>query len=127
MACLFSKSESKGLIGFCIDFLNFKKREEADKKRLMLYVHIGFSILFLVIILLTNWYIQQHPKTDIIDIILTLASYTYGPLIGLFAFGIMTKQVIKFNWMVPIICLAVPVCCYALDKNSNLFFGNYIR
>jgi SSS family transporter len=111
--------------GFCIDFLNFKKREEADKKRLMLYVHIGFSILFLVIILLTNWYIQQHPKTDIIDIILTLASYTYGPLIGLFAFGIMTKQVIKFNWMVPIICLAVPVCCYALDKNSNLFFGNY--
>jgi len=104
--------------GFCIDFLNFKKRGETEKKKLMLFVHIGFSILFLLIILATNWYISQNPKTDIIDIILTLASYTYGPLIGLFAFGIFTKRVARFNWLVPLICVIVPFSCYLLDKNS---------
>ena len=111
--------------GFCIDFLNFKKKEETKKKKLMLYVHIGFSILFLVIILATNWFITQNPKTDIIDVILTLASYTYGPLIGLFAFGIFTKRQVKFNWLVPIICVIVPISCYLLDKNANWIVGNY--
>ncbi|MFM7757475.1 MAG: sodium:solute symporter [Crocinitomicaceae bacterium] len=111
--------------GFCIDFLNFKKREETEKKKLMLLVHIGFSVLFLLIILATNWYISQNPKTDIIDIILTLASYTYGPLIGLFAFGIFTKRVAQINWLVPVICILVPIFCYLLDKNANLFVGNY--
>lgn len=111
--------------GFCIDFLNFKKRGETEKKKLMLFVHIGFSILFLLIILATNWYISQNPKTDIIDIILTLASYTYGPLIGLFAFGIFTKRVARFNWLVPLICVIVPFSCYLLDKNSSWIVGQY--
>ncbi|HBW87197.1 MAG TPA: sodium:solute symporter [Crocinitomicaceae bacterium] len=111
--------------GFCIDFLNFKKREEPEKKKLMLLVHIGFSVLFLLIILATNWYISQNPKTDIIDIILTLASYTYGPLIGLFAFGIFTKRVAQINWLVPVICILVPIFCYLLDKNADLIVGNY--
>jgi SSS family transporter len=110
--------------GFCIDFLNFKKREESNKKRTMLYVHIGFSVLFLLIILGTNWYIESNPKTDIIDVILTLASYTYGPLIGLFAFGIFTKKNL-YNPMVPIICLAVPLFCYYTDKNSVAWFNGY--
>jgi Na+/proline symporter len=110
--------------GFCIDFLNFKNREESNKKRTMLFVHIGFSVLFLLIILGTNWYIEQNPKTDIIDVILTLASYTYGPLIGLFAFGILTKRAV-FNPIVPLICVGVPALCYLTDKNSVQWFGGY--
>jgi Na+/proline symporter len=110
--------------GFCIDFLNFKKREESNKKRTMLFVHIGFSVLFLLIILGTNWYIEQNPKTDIIDVILTLASYTYGPLIGLFAFGILTKRAV-FNPIVPLICVNVPALCYLTDKNSVQWFNGY--
>ena len=110
--------------GFCIDFLNFKNREESNKKRTMLFVHIGFSVLFLLIILGTNWYIEQNPKTDIIDVILTLASYTYGPLIGLFAFGILTKRAV-FNPIVPLICVGVPALCYLTDKNSAQWFGGY--
>jgi SSS family transporter len=110
--------------GFCIDFLNFKKREESNKKRTMLYVHIGFSILFLLIILGTNWYIEHNPKTDIIDVILTLASYTYGPLIGLFAFGIFTKRAV-INPIVPLICITVPTLCYITDKNSVQWFNGY--
>lgn len=110
--------------GFCIDFLNFKQREERNKKRTMLFVHIGFSLLFLFIILGTNWYIENNPKTDIIDVILTLASYTYGPLIGLFAFGIFTKKNL-FNPIVPFICLFVPMICYFTDKNSVAWFNGY--
>ena len=110
--------------GFCIDFLNFKNREESNKKRTMLFVHIGFSVLFLLIILGTNWYIEQNPKTYIIDVILTLASYTYGPLIGLFAFGILTKRAV-FNPIVPLICVGVPALCYLTDKNSVQWFGGY--
>ena len=110
--------------GFCIDFLNFKSREEKNKKRTMLFVHIGFSLLFLFIILGTNWYIEQNPKTDIIDMILTLASYTYGPLIGLFAFGIFTKRN-PLNVFVPIICVLIPLICYITDKNSIEWFNGY--
>lgn len=110
--------------GFCIDFLNFKQKEEKSKKRKMLFVHIGFSVLFLIIILGTNWYIEKNPKTDIIDMILTLASYTYGPLIGLFAFGIFTKRN-TLNLAVPFICIFIPVICYVTDKNSVQWFNGY--
>ena len=110
--------------GFCIDFLNFKKKEEKSKKRTMLFVHIGFSVLFLIIILGTNWYIEKNPKTDIIDMILTLASYTYGPLIGLFAFGIFTKRTV-LNIAVPFICIIIPALCYFTDKNSVNWFNGY--
>jgi SSS family transporter len=110
--------------GFCIDFLNFKKKEEKSKKRTILFVHIGFSVLFLIIILGTNWYIEKYPKTDIIDMILTLASYTYGPLIGLFAFGISTKRDV-LNIAVPFICIIIPALCFFIDKNSVNWFNGY--
>jgi hypothetical protein len=90
----------------------------------MLFVHIGFSVLFLIIILGTNWYIEKYPKTDIIDMILTLASYTYGPLIGLFAFGIFTKRTV-LNIAVPFICIIIPALCYFTDKNSVNWFNGY--
>ena len=110
--------------GFCIDFLNFKNKEEKSKKRTMLFVHIGFSVLFLIIILGTNWYIEKNPKTDIIDMILTLASYTYGPLIGLFAFGIFTKRN-ALNLAVPFICIIIPAICYITDKHSINWLNGY--
>jgi len=111
--------------GFCIDFLNFHKRDEKQKQRLKLYVHIGFSVLFLVIILLTKWYVDQHPGTDLIGLILTIAGYTYGPLLGLFFYGIFTKRKLT-EWGVPIICLLVPLICYVLDKNSADWMGGYL-
>jgi SSS family transporter len=110
--------------GFCIDFLNFSKREEKDRQRLKLIVHIGFSVVFLLIILGTRWYIQNNPGTDLIGLILTLAGYTYGPLLGLFFFGILTKR--KLNeWLVPVVCVVIPVLCYILDKNSVEWLNGY--
>jgi len=110
--------------GFCIDFLNFEKREESQKQRYKLFVHIGFSILFLIIILLTKWYMDLHPEADIISIILTVAGYTYGPLLGLFAFGILTKRDV-YAWAVPFICLTVPFICYFIDQHSVQWFNGY--
>jgi SSS family transporter len=110
--------------GFCVDFLNFEKREEKERKKLKLFVHLGFSVLFLIIILLTKWYMDFHPKADIITIILTVAGYTYGPLLGLFSFGIFTKRIIN-SFAVPFICLTVPFLCYFLDKNAVNWLNGY--
>ena len=110
--------------GFCIDFLNFNKRRESERQQLKLYVHIGFSILFLIIILLTKWYIDNNPGTDLIGLILTIAGYTYGPLLGLFFYGIMTKRKLV-EWAVPVVCILVPFLCYGLDKNSVEWLSGY--
>lgn len=110
--------------GFCIDFLNFHKREEKQKQRYKLYVHIGFSVLFLIIILLTKGYVDNNPSADLIGLILTVAGYTYGPLLGLFFFGILTKRKLT-EFAVPIVCLIVPLLCYWLDMNSVQMFNGY--
>ncbi|MFN5786691.1 MAG: sodium:solute symporter [Flavobacteriia bacterium] len=110
--------------GFCIDFLNFHKRQEKQRQRLKLYVHIGFSLLFLIIILLTKWYVDSNPGTDLIGLILTVAGYTYGPLLGLFFFGILTKRKLM-EWAVPIVCVLTPLLCYWFDKNSESLLNGY--
>lgn len=110
--------------GFCIDFLHFSRREEKQRQRLKLWVHIGFSVVFLLIILGTKWYKQHHPGTDLIGLILTLAGYTYGPLLGLFFFGILTKRTLN-EWLVPVVCLAVPALCFVIDKQSVAWFNGY--
>ena len=87
-----------------IIFMNFSNKTEQQKKKYQLFVHIGFSLLFLIIILATEVYIQHHQGSDLIGTILKIASYTYGPLLGLFSFGILTKRVINDKLSL-IICL----------------------
>jgi Na+/proline symporter len=111
--------------GFCIDFLNFDKRKEKQKKRYQLYVHIGFSVLFLIIILATQIYIEKNPGSDLIGTILKIASYTYGPLLGLFSFGIFTNYKPK-EIIVPFICILSPILRYYISLNSVIWFDGYI-
>lgn len=106
--------------GFCIDFLNFKRREEKEKQRIKLLVHIGFSVLFLVIILI----MKELQSTDLITIVLTVASYTYGPLLGLFFFGILSKKAVR-DKLSPFICLVVPLVCYGLSTQSKAWLNGY--
>jgi len=110
--------------GFCIDFLNFNKREENEKKRLKFIVHIGFSLIFLLIALVTKWYMDNHGK-DLIDVILKAAAYTYGPLLGLFFFGILTKRKLK-EVLVPFVCIAAPLICFILSSNSKEWLNGYV-
>ena len=112
--------------GFCIDFLNFHKRDEKQKQRYKLFVHIGFSVLFLLIILCTKAYVDATPGTDLIGLILTIASYTYGPLIGLFAFGIFFKR--KFREiLVPVVCILIPFICYYISTHSQSWTGGVLQ
>jgi len=107
--------------GFCIDFLNFKKRtNEKEKMRLKLYTHISFSLIFLVIILI----VHSIQATTLIGLILKVAAYTYGPLLGLFSFGIFTKRILQ-DKLVPIFCVLIPIICLILDKNSINWFNGY--
>lgn len=108
--------------GFCIDFLHFERRTEQQKQKYKLYVHIGFSLVFLFIILGTKAYVDANPGTDLIGLILTVAGYTYGPLLGLFTFGIFMKRNLN-EVLVPVICVVVPIFCYYLAQQTPLWTG----
>jgi SSS family transporter len=107
--------------GFCIDFLHFNRRGEKEKKRLKLIVHVTFSLVFLLICLIMD---GIEDKKDLITVVLKVATYTYGPLLGLFFFGILTKRSIR-DYLSPVICVVVPALCYVIDANSKAWLGGY--
>ncbi len=98
---------------FCIDFLNFKKKGEKQKSREKLLVHIGFSLVFLIVIVV----FKAINERSVIDAVLTIAGYTYGPLLGLFIFGIFTKRLVR-DRLVPVVCVLSPVLSYVIASNS---------
>lgn len=105
---------------FCIDFLNFKDKPEVVKQKQKNIVHVGFSILFLIIILV----FKEVNERSLIDAVLMIAGYTYGPLLGLFAFGVFTKRTINGK-LVPVVCLLTPLICYLLVLNAPLLLNGY--
>jgi len=107
---------------FCIDFLNLdeKNTDEAAKTKIRHFVHAGFGVVLLIAIILCG----LLTKTSVLDAIFTIAAYTYGPLLGLFAFGLFT--IFKVNdKLVPLVCLFPPFICYVLNENSELWLGGY--
>ncbi len=107
---------------FCIDFLDFEKKEasEDEKKKTRLKVHIGFSILLFFVILLF-WFINNDA---VIAAIFTVASYTYGPLLGLYTFGFFTKRRVN-DRLVPYICIAAPILTYVINAYSEVLLFGY--
>jgi len=83
-------------------------------------VHIGMAILMAVTVIVFN----ALNSTSAIDAVYKLASYTYGPILGLFAFGILTKKAVKDKY-VPIVALVAPAICLVLQLNSERWFGGY--
>ena len=70
-------------------------------------------------------FFHQLNDNSIIDIILDVAGYTYGPLLGLFAFGIFTKRKLPDTWAITLICLLAPVVSYIISTNAKTWFNNY--
>lgn len=103
---------------FYIDFLN-KNPSESDNKNRML-VHFGFSILIFVVILI----FQAINDDSVINSVFRVAGYTYGPLLGLYAFGLFTKQQVKDEW-IPVICVMAPVLTYFINEYSVVLLGGY--
>jgi hypothetical protein len=93
---------------------------DAKKTVLRHKVHIGFAILLWLVILA----FKLINSKAIIDAIFTLASYTYGPLLGLFAFGLFMRAPVKDAW-VPLVCCVSPVICFVMQKNSAAWFNGY--
>ena len=83
-------------------------------------VHISFSLLFLIIIVV----FKEINEKSVIDAVLNVAGYTYGPLLGLFSFGLFTRRQIK-GVGVPLICIASPLLSYLISLNSEVMLNGY--
>ena len=103
---------------FTVDILGGLKR--ADSDRLRRWVHVGMAVLMAVCIIVFS----VLNSTSTIDAVYRLASYTYGPLLGLFFFGILSKKAVRDRW-VPLVCVLAPALCLVLDLNSEAWFGGY--
>ncbi|WP_299578540.1 sodium:solute symporter [uncultured Sunxiuqinia sp.] len=104
---------------FCIDFLNIDA-EANNSKATRFKVHIAFSLLvFLVIVLF-----RIINDESVVTAVFRVAGYTYGPLLGLFTFGILTKRQVKDRY-VPIVGLLSPVLSLVIDRNSESWLGGY--
>jgi len=108
---------------FCIDWLGMEERKgftDAQKTALRHKVHIGFAVVLWLVIL----GFKALNSKAVIDAIFTLASYTYGPLLGLFAFGLFAKLSVRDGW-VPLICCVSPLICFVVQSNSVRWLGGY--
>lgn len=123
---------------FCVDFLNFEKgkkgeegvfmddaervaherAQEAKQRKTRTLVHLGFSILFVLIILVLN----AMSNSAVISLIFKIAGYTYGPLLGLFAFGLFTNLQIRDRYVL-LVCLLAPVLTFAFEFVSKTRLG----
>ncbi len=105
---------------FCVDILGFEKKPEAEKKRTRIMVHIAMSIAMLGVILV----FRAINDESVISSLFTIAGYTYGPLLGLFAFGLSNRLQLRDVWVVPV-CLLAPVLSYIFSLNSEEWFSGY--
>ncbi|MBP6455562.1 MAG: sodium:solute symporter, partial [Chitinophagaceae bacterium] len=109
---------------FCIDMLGLQRNENWDEKKrkqIRLLVHASFTIIFFLCILIFKWIGNK----SIIYIILDVAGYTYGPLLGLFAFGILTKRFVKDNLLITAICILSPIISWLIKTYSADLFNGY--
>jgi hypothetical protein len=84
-------------------------------------VHVAFSVVFLLVVIGFKYLVSEA----VVKAIFTVASFTYGPLLGIFLFGILSKRAVHDRW-VPVVCLLAPFVCWALDAHSKAWFGGYV-
>ncbi|MCQ2284577.1 MAG: sodium:solute symporter [Bacteroidales bacterium] len=109
----------------CYDILRIEKRyaTEAQQTKIRRVVHLLISMLFLTVIIIAS----AHHNDALIRIIFMVASYTYGPLLGMFIFGMFTKREIaaRRRWLVPVIAVLIPTLCYVLSSHSQQWLCGY--
>jgi len=105
---------------FSVDFIKIERFDEKKKQRIKMWSHLMFSVLLIVVILLFKAINNQ----SIVVAVFKVAGYTYGPILGLFVFGMYTKRKVKDKW-VPLVGISAPVICYFISANSEFLFNGY--
>lgn len=103
---------------FCIDILEVGRFSEGKAQRIRRWTHVGISTVFVGCILI----FEAIDSSSVIDMIYILASYTYGPLLGMFAFGMFTRRM-PHDRFVPYVALLSPLVCYVVDRLVFLYTG----
>jgi Na+/proline symporter len=103
-----------------IDFFRVEKLTEEKRRRIKSLIHIFFSLLLAVVILLFRVVNNQ----SVVVAVFKVAGYTYGPILGLFLFGLLTKRKVRDKW-VPLVAITAPVISYFISTFSKELFGGY--
>ena len=104
---------------FTVDILN--KENDSNLTKVRTLVHIGMAVLMVVCI----YVIHMLNNDSVIQTVYKVASYTYGPLLGMFCFGIFTKRQVRDRW-IPIAVILAPVITWVIDVNSAEWFNGYV-
>jgi Na+/proline symporter len=107
---------------FSVDILGIHKKNIPEKEKIKTRKLVHFGMAFVLVLVIVGF--QAINDQAIISKLFTIAGYTYGPLLGIFAFGLFTKFNLKDKY-VPIIALLSPICCYILSDNSMDWFSGY--
>ncbi len=105
---------------FSVDFLKIEKYDEQKRQRIKKWSHLMFSVLLILVILI----FKVINNESIVVAVFRAAGYTYGPILGLFAFGMYTKRKINDKW-VPLVGILSPVICYFISTYSEILFNGY--
>ena len=105
---------------FTVDILGAMKKDEAGLTKTRKMVHVGMAVLMALVIMVFN----KLSNTSAINAVYTLASYTYGPILGMFAFGLACKRKVRDRF-VPVVAVVAPLLCLVLQLNSDRWFGGY--
>jgi Na+/proline symporter len=97
---------------YCVDL-----HRRPDDEQLRKHAHLTICLMFALTIML----IRALGSSSLIDTIYTIVGYTYGPLLGLFAFGLFTRRSVRDRW-VPLVCVSAPLLCYAIDQTAQYHF-----
>lgn len=106
---------------FTVDILHSKQRfTESQSRKIHNIVHLIVAMIVVALIFLFEWW----GNNSAIGLFYALSSYTYGPLLGMFAFGVFSKRKVRDN-LVPLVAIIAPLICFVLDHNSKIWFGGY--
>ena len=103
---------------FTVDILN--KEKDSNLTKIRTWVHVGMAILMAICI----YVIHLLNNDSVIQTVYKVASYTYGPLLGMFCFGIFTKRQVRDRW-IPVVVILAPVITWVIDVNSSIWFNGY--
>jgi Na+/proline symporter len=106
---------------FCVDFLRIQKKPQNAQKHIRKQTHIWMSVLLVIVVIIFKYVLARN----VIDGLLTVATYTYGPLLGMFAFGILTKYSVRdqYVWVVALLSVLLII---GIANVPSEFLGGYV-